>query len=97
MAFFFTLIPNQAAIAQCINLSGDIKDDWFPSENRVPLNLWTKLWHSWGCTKGGFEGVGELFCKLKFLRVPDNKKLFSGRVILLTKNNRLISLNPSVK
>ena len=24
----------------------------FLSGNRVPLNLWTKLWHFWGCTKG---------------------------------------------
>ena len=47
----------------------------------VPLNLWTKLWHFWCCTKGSFEGVGEFFLNLNFLEVPAAYFLFAGTVL----------------
>ena len=48
-----------------------------PLIEKGPLNLWAKLWHFWGRTKGYFEGVGEFFWNLNF---PANKKLLTETV-----------------
>ena len=58
-AYLTIEIPSQAALAHWLKW-------WYYRQlvylrNRVPINLWTKLWHLWGRTKGGFEGVGEIF------------------------------------
>ena len=47
------------------------RDNWFPSGNRVPLNLWTKLLR--------FKGVGKTVCN--FFKVPSNNELVNGKVL----------------
>ena len=43
-------------------------------------NLWTKLWHFWGRTKVGFEGLGKTFWNFNCFSVPYNKELVDRTV-----------------
>ena len=87
---FLTLISSKSAIAMWLKLKY-YRELVPPSLNRVPLNLWTKLWHFWGRTKGYFEGGGH-FLKLNFLGVPANKNLLARSVLA---NKSLLAGNSS--
>ena len=56
----FTFISSKSAIAQWLKLK--YFRDLVPLIELGSPNLWSKLWHFWGRTKGYFEGVGK-FCE----------------------------------